>query len=107
MKKVSEWLKELDGHAIYDYQGLAKNLKDETGSAMRIGDGETIEQVNQSFGHFKGVVEKIRGNGKERVITGYEVATELAKDLASFRSPCIGRGSVFRTCVDAIERAGL
>jgi len=74
MKKVSEFLKELNSHSVYHEPTTSNRFKEETwfDAPWR---RHTVGSVNASVGHFKGLQEEIKGNESDHCSCGYEIST--------------------------------
>lgn len=102
MKKIHEWLSELDSHGIYDAKQISENFKKETGVEPCWG--------HHSAGAIKAMIEArgLGGNfdGDEPAIAGYEIAEALAEKYGDTSFAIFhGRGSRFRAALASIEKS--
>jgi hypothetical protein len=101
--KVSEFLRVLDGHGIYDAAGLADDFERQTGRKPcwpTHSVGATVAAIDE-----RGLGGYVDGEGVTAL--GYEVAEALAGSLVGFTPYLSGRGSRFRAAVEAIQAKGL
>jgi hypothetical protein len=106
MKKISEWLNELDGHGIYEAVPMAKEFTEETGETPDVWPIHTTKQTRKIM-RDRGLGGTLDAKFDSQLVYGYELAATLARKYANgYRSRYIGRGSSFRDCVEAIREAG-
>jgi len=102
-QKVSEWLGWLGSHDIYDAKAIGEDFKDKTGQepCWHVWSAKEVRQAIKK----RGLGGNFHGNAP--AVAGFEIAEALAMKFADFRSPCMGRGSIFSDCVEAIKKAEL
>lgn len=100
--KVSEWLRRLDSHDIYDAEKLSASFKKQTEQEAPW-TGNSVSHVRREIKE-RGLGGSVRGRAP--VVAGYEVAAALAAKLVDFQSDKAGRGRIFWECVDALETSG-
>lgn len=107
MKKVSEFLKELDSHFIYVEPQLSEEFEKETGEKAPW-QKHTVGSTNTSLGQFKGVEKEIKGNESDHCSYGWEIAAACEKEFAQTYTYAHfnGRGFAFRAAIEAIEKVG-
>jgi len=122
LQTVSEWLAQYGSHEIYSYEGVREDFKTSTGLDLPAYIvPNTIKQTRQAMlerglgGELK-FVPNTRGLGgklkftvgdSDRVVWGYRMAEQFARNLAQFTSDKMGRGRIFDECVAAIREKGL
>lgn len=106
MKKVSEWLKEhTDSHSIFDDTKLRESFKTETGHDAPW-QSHSMELTRQAI-RARGLGGTLEGADGMRCSYGYEIASACAVQFADFHSQKMGRGFLWRDCLEALERRGL
>ena len=106
--KISEWLNDLDGHSACDAEILAADFRARVGAAWPAYLKGTPVKIllRQGKRDPKGLAFWT-GRKDARVLAGYEVARALAATYVAFQSKCLGRGSEFRDCLDALRKGGM
>lgn len=100
---ISQWLTDLGSHEIYYAESIGKDFTNWTGEApcWPIHNAEQTRDAINARG-LGGSYE-----GSSDAAYGYEIARALAAKYAGgFDSPAMGRGTEFRHCLEAIEKAG-
>lgn len=104
MKKIHEWLSELDSHSIYDAKQIKENFKKETGTEPCWGH-HSASTIRAMIEH-RGLGGEFSGD--EPAISGYEIAEALAEKYGDTSFAMYhGRGSRFRAALESIEKAGV
>ena len=103
MQKVSEWLREnVASHDILAHDDLHAAFIDETGEFAEW-PTHTVADANKAI-EKRGLGGNCNGDDDDIVAYGWEIAEALAYKYGNkFRSGMMGRGSIFRECVAAIE----
>jgi len=103
MKKVSQWLEEMDSHAIYNAELCAKDFKKETG----LEPCWPVHTVRSCAKHIqaRSLGGDVRGDPEEKVCYGYEIANALAETLANSYAHrrFHGRGSQFDCAIQVLR----
>ena len=107
-QKISEWLNDYGSHDIYTAKFVAEDFEKCTGQEWPkyIRTFSTQETRDTIEARGLGVV-LARVPHNARVVWGYAMAEDFARNLADFTSSAMGRGSIMRSCVAALEGAGL
>lgn len=104
--KVSKWLESnVSSHAIYREPAMSENYQKNTGR-VACWNKHSVEDTNESFGEFKGVVSKIKGQPKEGCSYGYEIATSLQLELTGTYNSKNGRGFQYQEALQTLKEAG-
>ena len=103
--KVSEWLSQnTDSHDIYDDTRMRERFKVETGfdapwkSHTREATAKAIES--------RGLGGQLTTDPDFICCYGYEMAAACAKKFADFYSAKMGRGFMYRDCIENLAAAG-
>ena len=103
IKKVADWLGTLGSHDIYAAKACAEDFTKTTGEQPCWpvhSAAETRRAITK-----RGLGGTLDSNASDSAY-GYEIAEALAEKYANrFRSGMMGRGSLFRDCFTALEKA--
>lgn len=106
MKTVSEWLSELDTHAIYDADWIMNNFHEETGETADwpVNSYETLVKEIQS----RGLEGRLEGGPGDMYCTTQRIAWACYKQYAGGEGAAefYGRGTQIRAWIAAIKDAG-
>jgi hypothetical protein len=101
--KISEWLKSrVQSHAIQDHAELSADFTKETGHPA-CWPSHTPE-VTRAMIDARGLGGSLSDDPAPLLCYGWEVAAALAITHASYRSMKIGRGGIFRDCIEVLEQ---
>jgi hypothetical protein len=114
MKKVHEWLEELESHSIYDAEGAAADFEQATGKqAPWRGSGWHHTQVLRQIID-RGLGGNLAEDNGHLLIAGFEIAERISEDyraqqLHNGRSHLLysGRGRRFHACISDLKKADI
>jgi hypothetical protein len=98
---VSEWLAEIGSHDILNHADMSKDFIEATGE-QPCWTAHTVADTRKAIER-RGLGGSCAGPDDDKVAYGYEVAESLARKFGrGFSSDKMGRGSIFRDCIEAI-----
>lgn len=106
MKKVHEWLADLDSHGIYNAQGAAEDFRKDTGQEP-CWPTHSVARAKADI-EARGVGGYVAGPDSELVAYGWEIAEALADKFAPGKSAhrmYYGRSRRFRAALEALKGA--
>lgn len=108
MKKIGEWLKDLNSHEIYSEPELTQDFEKATGK-IACWPTHSVGKTSSTLGEFKGVVGPLEGKDHERCSYGYQIANCLESSYTkSYEGGKYnGRGFSFRASLEAIQKAAI
>ena len=105
MKKISEFLSELDSHSIYESEPMKKDFKEQTGQEPVW--GEYTERQTAEAMESRGLGGYMNPADGKKLCYGYDVAKSLAqKHAPGYRCTKMGRGFAFQEALEALRNAG-
>lgn len=108
MKKVSEFVREIHSHAVYQEPELSREFEKDTGKKA-CWPTHSVGKTNSTLGKLKGITSEIKGNESDRVSYGYEIANHCEQTYANSSDGMTfyGRGFSYRASLAALEKIGL
>src|SRR5438309_917426 len=99
MKRVSEFLADLDPHGIYDSAAIKKRFEAETGKPACWPEYSERETANAMSN--RGLGGTLHPANGKKLCYGYSVAESLARKYApGYKCTKMGRGSAFREAIE-------
>jgi hypothetical protein len=103
--KPSEFLKKyIESHGIYEHEKYAIRFRTQVGDEP-CWPTSTVAQVERDISRDPHGGE-VHGKPNTLTCSGYQMASAMAVKYAKFHSTKIGRGFLFRDCIDHLEKAG-
>ena len=101
--KISAWLGALDSHDIYTAAPLGEDFIRKTGlqPCWPVHTYEDTQAAIERRG-----LGGFQNSNKRDNAWGWEIALALAQKYANYSSHKLGRGFIFRDCLEALVRAG-
>jgi hypothetical protein len=104
--KVSAWLLEFtDSHVIQDDSKMRAKFEADTNHPCPWRSHTKNETVKAIKG--RGLGGTLTADNDTQLCYGYEMAAACARKFAGFSSDKMGRGFMFRDCIEALQKAGL
>ena len=104
--KIWEWLSERDAWTIYEDKSLKEDFQERVGREPTW-IASTARGMQEKIKHEKGGHEVDLSKINRPSIAGYTLAASLAKEYLDYSSDTMGRGFLFRDCIDKLKKAGL
>jgi hypothetical protein len=106
-KTISEWLSDsICSHDIADADALKKDYALNTSHIAKSWPVHSVEATKGAI-IARGLGGTLDDTSAQNLVYGWELARTLARQYAGFTSNKMGRGFVFRECVEALKAKGL